>query len=268
MSTHQICTGCQINKSLSEFHKNSKYKSGHAYRCKVCVKIVSDKYYLEKGEQIRNTSQRIKKKFREKNSISPSDIVEKLCNRCNTTKPVNDFYKSSSSKDGYRYHCKECAKIERDTQVDYQKQYRIVNKEKRAKEGRDYVKRKMKTDIHFRLKTFLSQRIRYALKKVLTKKAYKTEILIGCTVKFLKEYLESKFVVNMTWENYGTEWHVDHIKPCASFDLVDIKQQEMCFHYTNLQPLFATTRIIDGIEYLGNINKREFIITEFQRKVA
>lgn len=42
----------------------------------------------------------------------------------------------------------------------------------------------------------------------------------------------------MTWANYG-EWHIDHILPCASFNLSDYKEQQKCFHYTNLQPLWA-----------------------------
>ena len=42
----------------------------------------------------------------------------------------------------------------------------------------------------------------------------------------------------MTRENHG-ECHYDHMRPCASFDLTDPEQQKQCFHYTNLQPLWA-----------------------------
>jgi hypothetical protein len=42
----------------------------------------------------------------------------------------------------------------------------------------------------------------------------------------------------MKWDNYG-EWHIDHIKTCASFDLSKSEEQHNCFHYSNLQPLWA-----------------------------
>jgi len=42
----------------------------------------------------------------------------------------------------------------------------------------------------------------------------------------------------MTWENHGVLWEIDHIKPCAAFDLTDSKQQHECFHYSNTQPLY------------------------------
>lgn len=48
-------------------------------------------------------------------------------------------------------------------------------------------------------------------------------------------------------------WHVDHIIPCSSFDLTDIKQQKICFHYTNLQPLWA----IDNLKKSNKISLNE-----------
>jgi hypothetical protein len=71
----------------------------------------------------------------------------------------------------------------------------------------------------------------------------KTRDFLGCTDEFLQKYLISKFSDGMTVENYG-EWHIDHIKPCSSFDLTDPEQQKLCFHYTNLQPLWAEENLI------------------------
>ena len=46
----------------------------------------------------------------------------------------------------------------------------------------------------------------------------------------------------MTWDNYG-EWHIDHIKPCSSFNMLIEEERKRCFHYTNLQPLWAIDNI-------------------------
>tara|TARA_Y100000739_G_scaffold191355_1_gene171396 strand:- start:347 stop:580 length:234 start_codon:yes stop_codon:yes gene_type:complete len=43
----------------------------------------------------------------------------------------------------------------------------------------------------------------------------------------------------MKWENYG-EWHIDHTRPCNSFDLSNREQQKLCFYYLNLQSLWGT----------------------------
>jgi hypothetical protein len=50
--------------------------------------------------------------------------------------------------------------------------------------------------------------------------------------------LEKQFINGMAWENQG-EWHIDHIRPCASFNLDNEIERQMCFHYTNLQPLWG-----------------------------
>jgi len=62
---------------------------------------------------------------------------------------------------------------------------------------------------------------------------------VGCSVGELRKHLQSLFSDGMTWENYG-QWHVDHVRPCASFDLTDPAQVSKCWHYSNLQPLWGS----------------------------
>ena len=73
-------------------------------------------------------------------------------------------------------------------------------------------------------------------------KSASTMELVGCSIQHLIEHFEQQFAAGMTWENMGA-WHIDHIRPCASFDLTDPAQQRECFHYTNLQPLWAEDNI-------------------------
>jgi len=70
---------------------------------------------------------------------------------------------------------------------------------------------------------------------------------LGCTIEELKAYLEAKFEPGMDWDNWGRYgWHIDHIQPLASFDLTDREQFLVAFHYTNLQPLWASDNIRKG----------------------
>jgi len=103
----------------------------------------------------------------------------------------------------------------------------------------------------------LRHRIVSAIRTKHSKKSGPTKCLIGCDYPFLMKYLESKFTFGMTWENYG-QWHVDHIKPCFEFDLTIPEEQMKCFHYTNLRPRWATSKIASQygeINYLGNMNR-------------
>jgi len=90
----------------------------------------------------------------------------------------------------------------------------------------------------FRLKNCLRSRLTAAV----AGKSASTMELVGCSIDKLKQHLESKFTEGMSWDNYG-DWHVDHIKPCASFDLSDPEQQRLCFNYKNLQPLWAADNL-------------------------
>lgn len=83
-------------------------------------------------------------------------------------------------------------------------------------------------------------------------KGTKTNQFLGCSGKQLKTYIESLWLEGMTWENYGLYgWHIDHKKPCSSFDLSDPEQQKACFHYSNLQPLWAKDNLSKGAKFDG-----------------
>jgi len=84
-----------------------------------------------------------------------------------------------------------------------------------------------------------------SLGKKHAKKSSKTIELIGCTWEFLEWHIEQQFAHGMTWENRGL-WHVDHIRPCSSYDLTNPEQQKRCFHYSNLRPLWAKDNLSKG----------------------
>jgi len=52
-------------------------------------------------------------------------------------------------------------------------------------------------------------------------------------------YIRGQFQPGMGWENYGHVWELDHIVPCAKFDLTDPEQQKICFRWDNFQPLYV-----------------------------
>ncbi len=101
-----------------------------------------------------------------------------------------------------------------------------------------YMRERVKVDKGFLILQRCRARVRSALRSQGAIKHRKTLRLLGCDTGHLKRHLESLWLLGMCWENYG-EWHIDHIRPCASFDLLDPAQQRACFHWSNLQPLWA-----------------------------
>lgn len=157
-------------------------------------------------------------------------------------------------------------------------EYRIVNKEKLAQNAKDYYKSKPEAIKEYRsnwrknnkdktrawnklvreenrnysISVRVSSRIRGALKSKGVSKNNHTQELIGCSISELKAHIESKFKPGMSWDNHTVKgWHIDHIIPCAAFDLTDIEQQKKCFNYTNLQPLWWYENLSKGRKIIG-----------------
>jgi len=107
-----------------------------------------------------------------------------------------------------------------------------------------YIKEKRQKNLEFRLARNMQNRIWIALKFAINnkektfRKNSRTSELLGCSERELLEFLRQKYQPGMRDDNYG-EWHVDHVKPIKSFDLTNPSHIKECFHYTNLQPLWA-----------------------------
>lgn len=93
-------------------------------------------------------------------------------------------------------------------------------------------------DERFRVESLIRSRIRKIVAQRGAIKSAKSMDLLGCSIEFFMLYIESLFLPGMSWENREL-FHLDHIRPCADFDLTDPDQQKICFNYKNMQPLWA-----------------------------
>ena len=172
------------------------------------------------------------------------DIQTKICPRCKIEKSVECYSKNKNSKDGLHSYCKDCKNH-------HNKQYRQENLEKERERHKKYDQKRLKTDPKFKLDKNMSRSIHKCLKsKGLSKKETGWQKAVGYTVEQLKEHLEKQFDDKMTWENQGTYWHIDHIKPKSLFeyDSIDHPEFKKCWSLDNLQPL-------EAIENLKKSNK-------------
>jgi hypothetical protein len=192
--------------------KQKQYNKEYRLKNKEKIKQYNKEYRLKNKEKIKQC----KKKYRLKNKEKQKQYEKKW--RLNNKEKANQ-------------KCKE---------------WRLKNKEYSKKYLSKYEKKRRKIDPNFKLIKNMRTRIWFALKRKYKSKS--TIKLLGCSIEECWQHLESKFQPGMTRENHGL-WHVDHIIPCASFDLKCPVQQLACFHYTNLQPLWAIDNIKKGAKY-------------------
>lgn len=174
--------------------------------------------------------------------VSNFRVNRNVCKKCNIS---NDSLINKNKHDSNELlrqkrkdYLKEYRRKQLITDPEYYKKENIKKREYR----RNYIKNRIKIDINFRITKNIRTRIYSAIKGF---KKYNTHKLTGCSINELKKHLEEKFQDNMSWSNYG-KWHIDHIMPCISFNMSNIDEQIKCFHYTNLQPLWAIDNLKKG----------------------
>lgn len=205
--------------------------------------------------------------------VTPVIDGKKKCGRCGEAKEVEEnFTQSSRNPTGFSTRCKACdSEFYEAQKVDplfverHREGARRWNKNPKNKEARTISKAKsdkknrlkirarwnsrMKTDIQFRLSVQLRVRLADAMRRLIQGKKPREHTSavrdLGCSIPELMTHLEAKFTDGMTWKNYG-EWHIDHVKALANFDLRDQEQVKVACHFSNLQPLWAADNIAKG----------------------
>ena len=175
-------------------------------------------------------------------------------NQCRKEWGLNNKERSKKYRKEYRLNNKEKQRqyekkwyLDNKEKVNQKcKQWRLNNKKHIREYNNKYERERKKRDPNYKLIKNMRTRIWFALKRKYKSKS--TIKLLGCSIEECWQHLESKFQPGMTKENHGL-WHVDHIRPCASFDLTDPEQQKICFHYTNLEPMWAIDNLKKGAKY-------------------
>ena len=198
----------------------------------------------------------------------------KTCSKCSNEQSLDAFRKYKGSKDGHNSQCKECDKRYREDKKDHikekqrlhyqenkkqrdanmrlyretnrqkvyeqKKSYREKNKEHIQQKQKEYlpikkekIKEKRKNDINFQLSEILRSKIHKQIRGETT--SYQE--WIGLPPDVFRRWLEFQFSSEMTWDNLGSYWHIDHIIPVSIFDFSLQKDKYVGFGWTNLQPL-------------------------------
>ena len=217
------CTKCNQEKNISEFPKQKQGKFGVRSNCNKCVKEWRMKY--NQSDNYKKYREETKEKNREKNKQwrinNPS--YNKTYYEENRKIIIKRSVIHNQNNPNYKI---------------YQQNYHKNDYQKNKPLYRQRQKEKCNSNINYRLTRILRKRTWDALKENI--KSKRTLELLGCSVEFLKKHLESQFTKNMSWNNYGYRgWHIDHIISCAKFDLSKPEEQKQCFHYSNLQPMWA-----------------------------
>lgn len=181
------------------------------------------------------------------------------CSKCGFVGTESDFHRDKSKAKGFVSHCKVCACTERNArnatpearakravydaipEVRAKRAVYDATPEVRARKEA-YRANRYANDINFRLTRCLRSRFRIAIHHGL--KTGSSVKNLECSINDFRLYIESKWQPGMSWENWSLRgWHIDHIRPLASFNLSDPEQVKLAVHFSNLQPLWARDNI-------------------------
>ena len=215
----------------------------------------------------------------------------KKCLKCGNISLKSNFHKDKNREDGLQPYCIYCRmqyyNANRDKTRNYYlenrdriKNYYLENRDKLIKNQKlydnenhdkirryrcEYYENRREKDLNFKLVGNLRSRTSMAFKAQNVRKTNKTFDLLGCSHLFFQRWIIHQLYGNMTVENYGSVWQIDHCLPIVSFNLLDENDMKKCFNWVNLRPMYSNENNfkkakIDHYLYLMQEIKAKYII--------
>lgn len=242
MLAEKMCFRCVKVKPATDFNRSRKAKSGLAVYCKSCAKEYQASWNAKNPGKWKaaNDNWRADKKAkasaaRAARKAAARSALTKVCVSCGDDKPRADFHKNDRMFCGLRSTCKTCDAV-------YAANWRDGNRESYREYNRRYGA-KVRATPQGRLNNNIRSRVSHEVTAA-SKGGSRTFELLGYSVDELKDHIGGMLAPGMTWDNYG-DWHIDHIKPLASFDYTSPHDDafRQAWSLTNLQPLWAIDNI-------------------------
>lgn len=251
----RFCTCCRILKLYEKFPKSPNKRDGVREQCNDCTNL-----------RVRN-----KQKYKIHKEICRLGNIEiewvdgellmegfnaRICNRCDKFLLFDNFYKRDGRKYGHDSRCKKCIgevnKGWKNRNLEKRKRYKKKWNEEHGGYYNKYNKKRRKRDINFKLIDLYRNRQYKIFSNLSINK--ETKSLLGCSVEKSKQYIEEQFTEDMTWDNHGRYWQIDHVIPVSLFDQTCEYQRAVCWHYSNLQPLTTEENQSKGNDILAFSN--------------
>lgn len=232
-NTTKVCRICKIEKDLYCYGKCKRNKDGLKSACKECRNLQNRDYVKRNPEKAKASWTADNRKSRERKAKWYQNIPKEERQRKGRQHYLENIerYKNGSSN-YYKKNKKKC--------LSANKKYRSKPENKKRK--CEMHKKRMQSDPDYRLRCVVGSRVRKAIKQ----NDYTFDELIGCSTKEFRLHLESLMSKCMSWSNYGTFWHVDHVMPLSAVDLNDNACLLSVANWRNCVPLKKKENLSKG----------------------
>ncbi len=234
----RICKTCNIEKDINEYRcKIIKTKPSYEHNCKKCS-------YTKGKERVKNLKITDPEKYNEiktKQAIKDKNYYDNNKDRINQRN--NQYYANN------RIDIRKQRKIYNSLHPDIVREHRIKFLSKRSN----------------KIAQSLRKRIRQTIGS-----GKKAPELLGCDINEFLGWLEFNFDLDyhkeMSLENHGKIWELDHVIPCSKFNLENEDDKKKCFNWTNVAPLLTLeNRRKNNKVYYSHVLRQEIRVYLFKQ---